>query len=214
MFGLIPYFYPRFLSWFPLVEFVFHNRLEIAGVIFSVIYLYFSITRKIWLWPFGILSAVFYILIYFNSRFYADMGLQVYYVLISVYGWWNWTRKLPGEDQADKLLVRKMTGKEWKLLVPVLFIIWALLYVVLITVTDSDVPLGDSFTTAGGVVATWMLARKIIEHWFFWIIIDLVSAGLYVYKGLYPTSILFIVYTTMAVVGYLSWKKEMKMRLI
>ena len=79
--------------------------------------------------------------------------------------------------------------------------------------TDSTVPIGDSFTTAMAIVATWMLARKIIEHWFLWIIANLVSIALYIYKGLYPTVILYAVYTAMAVYGYLIWQRSMRKEL-
>ena len=75
--------------------------------------------------------------------------------------------------------------------------------------TDSDLPLWDSFTTAGSVVATWMLARKLLEHWLIWILVDAVSMGLYVYKELYPTVVLFSVYTVMAILGYISWKRSL-----
>lgn len=75
--------------------------------------------------------------------------------------------------------------------------------------TDSPVPIGDAFTTALSITATWMLARKIIEHWWLWVVVDGVSLALYIYKGLYPTSVLFVFYTAMSVVGYYQWKKEM-----
>ena len=87
---------------------------------------------------------------------------------------------------------------------------WAGIYFVLVRFTDSTVPLGDSFTTALAIVATWMLTQKIIEQWFLWIIANVVSIGLYIYKGLYPTVILYVVYAGMAVYGYMEWKRSMK----
>ncbi len=92
--------------------------------------------------------------------------------------------------------------------------IWAGIYYILKEFTDSTVPVGDSFTTALAIVATWMLARKIIEHWYLWIIVNVVSIGLYTYKGLYSTVILYAVYTGMAIIGYFEWKKSMKTYLI
>lgn len=87
-------------------------------------------------------------------------------------------------------------------------ILWVIMWAFLNYLTDSEVPIGDGFTTAGSVVATWMLARKIKEHWIFWIIIDFVSLVLYIDKGLYPTAVLFFVYTTMAVIGYIEWLRD------
>lgn len=87
--------------------------------------------------------------------------------------------------------------------------LWILIYFVLVYFTDSPVPFGDSFTTAFSIVATFMLARKIIEHWLIWIVVDIVSLILYLYKGLYPTSLLFVIYTLAAVWGYIEWRKEL-----
>ena len=87
---------------------------------------------------------------------------------------------------------------------------WAGIWYVLSHYTDSEVPLGDAFTTALAVVATWMLAHKYIEHWHLWVVANIVSVALYLYKGLYPTVILYLVYTGMAVYGYLEWKKDLR----
>jgi len=87
--------------------------------------------------------------------------------------------------------------------------LFGIIWFVLDNYTDSPAPLGDAFTTAISIVATWMLARKIIEHWILWIIADLVSMGLYIYKGLYPTVVLFAVYTAMAFIGYREWRKTL-----
>ena len=76
--------------------------------------------------------------------------------------------------------------------------------------TDSPIPYWDAFTTAGSIVATWMLTKKIIEHWILWVVIDIVSLGLYLHRGLFPTAVLFAIYTTMAVVGYIQWRRSMK----
>jgi nicotinamide mononucleotide transporter len=89
-------------------------------------------------------------------------------------------------------------------------VLFGIIAFILINFTDSEIPYWDAFTTAGSFVATWMLARKIIEHWLIWIIVDSVSLGLYIYKGLYATVILFAVYTLLAVMGYIEWKKELK----
>jgi len=181
----------------------------VSGVIISLIYLYFSVKQIIWLWPFGLLSALFYIWIYFSSGLYADMGLQVYYVGISIYGWYQWTRKETRNSEKPELIVSHIKLNTGIILLLVFLVLWLIISQLLIRFTNSEVPVMDALTTAGGIVATWMLARKILEHWILWIILDAISIGLYIYKGLFATVVLFTVYTLMAIVGYISWRKEL-----
>ena len=189
------------LHWFS------ENYIEVLGVVTSLIYLYFSVRQIIWLWPFGILSSALFIWIFFTSKFYADMGLQVYYLGISVYGWLYWIHG--GNSAAGKGVLpvtrisRKMTG----ILFAIGIAIFLGIVVVLKYLTDSDVPWGDGFTTAASIIATWMLARKILEHWIVWILVDAVAAALYFYKGLYPSTVLYIIYSTIAILGYFQWRK-------
>lgn len=182
--------------------------IELFGVVTGILYVILEVKQNRLLWPLGLLTSATYVYIFFHGKFYADMGLQVYYVLISIYGWFYWSR---GGQRSDTGELRVIRGGRRQLMVLFLvFVIsWAGIYFLLDRLTDSTVPLGDSFTTAMAIVATWMLARKIIEHWFLWIIANLVSIALYIYKGLYPTVILYVVYTAMAVYGYLEWKKTM-----
>ena len=186
--------------------------IEIFGVITGILYVILEVKQNRLLWPLGIFTSAAYVYIFFTGKFYADMGLQVYYVLISIYGWYYWSR---GGSKADKgeLPVVRINRQQQLLLFLTFAFSWVLIYFVLDRYTDSSVPLGDSFTTALAIVATWMLTRKIIEQWFLWIIANLVSIGLYIYKGLYPTVILYVVYAGMAVYGYLEWKRSMTKKL-
>ena len=195
-----------------IVEFFRDNWIEIAGVFISLIYLFFSIKQKIFLWPFGILSALFYIIIYFNAKFYADMGLQVYYFFISIYGWISWSSANSPASQSEDGGVRNTSKKQWGILSIIALVVGLLLFWILTKFTDSEIPAWDALTTAVSIVATWMLAKKLIEHWLLWIVIDLISMALYIYKGLFPTSVLFAVYTIMAVVGFRTWRKNLKIR--
>jgi len=186
--------------------------IEIFGVLTGILYVILEVKQNRLLWPLGIITSAAYIYIFFTGKFYADMGLQVYYVLISIYGWYYWSR---GGARADsgQLPVVRINRRQLILLLLTFALSWAGIYKVLVRFTDSTVPLGDSFTTALAIVATWMLTRKIIEQWFLWIIANLVSIGLYIYKGLYPTVILYAVYAGMAVYGYMEWKRSMTKRL-
>lgn len=191
------------------MDWLVNNYIEVIGAVTGLIYLYLEIRQNIWLWPVGIVTSAFYIHIFFASKFYADMGLQVYYLVISIYGWYHWLTGGKAQNR-DDLPVTRIDWRTALFLLPVTAVIFAIIAFVLIRYTDSPVPLGDAFTTALSITATWMLARKIIEQWWVWVVVNLVSLGLYVYKGLYPTSVLFFFYFSMAIVGYFEWKKAME----
>jgi len=181
------------------------NWIEIAGLILSLIYLYLSIKQKISLWIFGFLSSALYIVVFFQSKFYADMSLQFYYLVISVYGWFNWKNGKPGHG--SELPASKTSKRMIIQLTIASIVIYVIYYVILAKFTDSTIPKADSLVGMLSVVGTWMLARKLIENWLVWIVADGIATGLFFYKGLYPTAVLFIIYTVMALIGYLQWKK-------
>ncbi len=192
-----------FISWFS------GNYVEVLGVITSLVYLYFSVRQIIWLWPFGIISSALFILIFFNGKFYADMGLQVYYVGVSIYGWIYWSRGGISRNEKSSLPVCRISRQLALVLSVTGIVIMLGIVYILKNFTDSDVPWGDGFTTAGSIVATWMLARKVLEHWLVWIFVDSVAAGLYFYKGLYPSFLLYLIFTIIAVIGYFHWKRSL-----
>jgi len=189
-----------------ILEYIKTNWIEIVGAILSLIYLYLSIKQKLSLWFFGIISSLFYIVIFFQTKFYADMSLQFYYVVISIYGWINWKH---GDDVAGKEMpAAQLTKRLFINLCIATGLIYIIYYFILSKFTDSTIPKADSVVGALSIVGTWMLARKLIENWIVWIVADGLCVGLYFYKGLYPTAILFIIYTLMAAVGYWEWKKS------
>ncbi len=193
-----------------MMEFLLSDLfIEILGAVTGIIYLYFSINQNIWLWPWGIITSLLYVYVFYQSKFYADMSLQFYYLGISIYGWYFWLRgkKTIGEAKIPIIRASKI---EWIIFSFITVFISILVGYILDNYTDSPLPYWDAFTAGGSIVATWMLARKYLDHWILWIVIDLVSIGIYWYKYLYPTVILFIVYTTMAVVGYFQWRKEQR----
>jgi len=186
----------------------FTTALEITGTLFSFIYLYLSVKQKIGLWVFGFLSAVVYTLVFFQTKFYAAMSLQLYYLVVSVYGWYSWKRN--SETTGEELSVRSTRFKEWIILSGITVVIMLIYYALLSLGTDSPVPGADSFITAFSITATWMLARKQIEHWLIWIVVDSVAVIVYLKQGLYSTALLFVVYGVMAVVGWTQWRRSMK----
>ena len=191
-----------------VLEWLLSNKIEVLGAVLGILYIVFSVKQNILTWPTGLLTSLFYIAVFYNSKFYADMGLQVYYVVISIYGWYYW---LKGKrTQTHNVPVRKTSLRLWVKLTVAYILIHIVILYILLNFTDSDVPYLDSLTTALSIVATWMLARKYMEHWLIWIFVDLLSAALYVYKNLLPTVILFLIYTVMAFLGYNEWLKDFK----
>lgn len=188
-------------SWF------FDHYIEVCGALTGFLYLVFSIRQHFLTWPVGLINAIFYIVVFFSSKIYADMTLQFYYVGISIYGWWCWYH---GSETGDVLEVSRTHLQLWIRLGVATFVLFALLAFVLLHYTDTQVPYWDAVTTALSVVATWMLAKKKLEHWLVWIFVDFFSMGLFLYKALYPTALLFLAYTVLAFLGYSEWKKELK----
>jgi len=212
-----------------LSDWLSSNYIELFGAVTGILYVIFEIRQNIWLWPVGIVTSAVYIWVFFTSRFYADMSLQGYYLIISCIGWYWWTkRKTEGmREEETKRLRDEATGREGEkedkvllvtridlrtgLILAVVFVfLYLLMYYVLSRFTNSPVPVWDSFITSLSIVATWMLARKIYEHWYLWIIVNFVSAALFLIKGLYPTLILYLVYGAMSFVGLIEWKKTIK----
>jgi len=190
-----------------ILNYITSNWIEIVGSLLSLIYIFLSINQKVSLWVFGFLCSALYIVVFFQSKFYADMSLQFYYLGVSVYGWVSW--KLGKQNTGADIPVKRTNMKQTLVISLVTVALYMLYYYILAGYTDSPLPRADSLTTALSIVATWMLARKLIDHWLIWVFVDGLSAGLYFYKGLYPTAVLFILYTIMAAIGYFKWHKSM-----
>lgn len=189
--------------------------IEIIGAAIGLTYLFLEYKANVWLWPVGILMSLFYVVIFFHGKFYADAAIYLYYIGANTYGLLAWTRSrrnpLPTDDApTEELLIKHTPKKIIPTLITISVILWAILYFVLKQYTDSPVPAGDAFTTALSIVAMWMLSKKYLEQWMLWIVVNIVSTILYFWKGLYPTGILFIVYVIVAILGYFRWKKEMR----
>lgn len=184
------------------------NYLEIAGTVIGLFYLWFEYKASIWLWPVSVIMPAVYILVYYRAGLYADSGISVYYLLAGIYGWLVWLRHAPGKPE------KPITFTPFRLVLPlsvILCVVFVLIGKVLEAYTDSTVPWWDSFTTALSVVAMWMLAHKYVEQWLVWLVVDVVSCGLYIYKDLYFTSFLYGLYALIAFFGYLKWKQLMKL---
>ena len=209
-----------------------NNYIEVFGAVTGIIYVFLEIQQTIWLWPIGIVTSAVYIWVFFTGKLYADMSLQVYYLIISCLGWYWWVNGTGQREQGRKQNNDKETGRVGKgengrkglrekkelqvtklklktgvVLAFVFIFLFTTMWFVLTRLTDSPVPVRDSFITSLSIIATWLLARKIYEHWYLWIIVNLTAAMLFMTRGLYPTVILYIVYGVMSFAGLREWKK-------
>lgn len=184
--------------------------LEIIGACIGLLYLALEYKANVWLWPVGIVMSLFYVVIFFHGKFYADAAVYLYYIGANVYGLAAWLRSKDQSDEAAPVRIVHTPKRQILPLALVSVALWMIIFLVLRTFTDSPIPWGDAFTTSLSVVAMWMLAQKQLEQWLLWVVVNAVSLCLYVWKGLYPTSVLYVVYTVVAVLGYFKWKKEME----
>lgn len=192
-----------------IINWISENYIELIGAVLGIAYIFFSIRQSILTWPVGLLTSALYVWVFFVSKLYADMALQLYYVVISIYGWYEWLKGSP-DSKDEQLKVSRINLKLGIVLGLAGMVLFALIWFILRNYTDSPVPVADAVATSLSIVATWMLARKILEHWLVWIFVDAFSIGLFLYKGLMPTVILFIVYTFMAFAGFIEWKKNLR----
>ena len=179
--------------------------LQIVGTTLGLLYLWLEYKANIWLWVIGAIMPMVHGLLYLQSGIYADAAMQLYYVLAGIYGLCVWKR-----HSGDKKEVRiKHTPYGWVLpLILSYAVLHVALYYLLTEFTDSQVPIFDSMSTALSIVAMWMLSRKLVEQWLVWLVVDAISVGLYLYKGIPITGCLYLVYCILAVVGYLRWFRE------
>lgn len=181
--------------------------LEAIAVFFGIASVMYSIKKNILVFPTGMVSTLIYVYICLKYKLYADMGINAYYFGMSIYGWYLWSK--PSKESLE--LPVSWLSKMGQLQALGLFIVsYLVLYLVLQNFTDSDVPYWDSFTTASAFVGMWLMAKKKVENWIAWIITDLVSVPLYLYKGLLLTSFQFLFFTILAIIGLIQWIQAAK----
>jgi nicotinamide mononucleotide transporter len=178
---------------------------EVLGFGTGVINVWLVVRQHIWNWPIGIANVILLGLIFVDGGLYADATLQVGYVVLQVYGWWEW---LYGGQDRTRLIVARTSPVEWVALAAAGAAATGALTWVLRTWTDSTVPFWDALTTAISLMATYGQCRKLLESWWLWIAADLVYVPLYAYKKLYLTSGLYVIFMGLSVAGLLVWRRE------
>ena len=179
--------------------------LQCVGTALGLLYLWLEYKANIWLWVVGAIMPMVHGALYLTNGIYADAAMQLYYVAAGIYGLIIWKRR-PKKQGDGKI---QHTPKEWILN---LFVIYAFfhaeLYIFLVEFTDSSVPFFDAMSTALCIVAMWMLSRKLVEQWLVWLVVDMISVGLYLYKGIPITAGLYTIYCALAIAGYIRWRRQ------
>jgi nicotinamide mononucleotide transporter len=182
------------------------SSLEIIGFILTIAGVILATNQTIFTWVISVFSPVIYIVVFYNSKLYADALLQIFFILLSAYGFFNWKNKqLVSKSAVKNWLPRDIfKGSAFVLLSTILF------YFFLRSYTNSDVPLADAFLTSLSLIATYFAAKKIIQNWWIWILADVLYTVLFLYKELYITSLLYFILVVLAINGLLQWKKQIQ----
>lgn len=182
------------------------SSLELLAALIGAISVYLSVRQTIWSWPTAIVNVVIYAVVFYRAKLYADMGLQVIYVALSIYGWYEW---LYGGDNRTKLRVSRTGPRLGALLTGIALAGSALLGVLLRGATDAALPFLDSFLSSTSLVAQWMMTKKKLENWLVWIGVDVLYVGMFIFKHLYVTAGLYAVFLALAVRGHIDWRRSM-----
>jgi len=177
---------------------------EIVAVLFAIAYLLLAIKESIWCWPAALVSTLIYVFLFFDVNLYMESALQIFYIIMAIYGWILWRHH---KDRNKDLHISVWSFPKHLLAISLIVILVLCSGFLLQQNTDAAFPWLDSFTTWGAVITTWMVAKKILENWIYWIIIDSVGIYLFVQKELYLTALLFIIYVILCFLGYYQWNK-------
>ncbi len=187
-------------------EFLTAHWLDITTTLLGLAYILLEYKASIWMWAVGFAMQTLGIVLYYQKGLYADCGMEFYYLTMTVYGFINW-KYLKGAKEKRELPI---THFKKSLILPwtvATLALWGILWWFLATMTDSRVPITDSFTTALSFVGIWALARKYLEQWLIWIVVDVVTCALYIYKDIPFKASLYALYVIIAIFGYIRWKK-------
>ncbi|MEU8464467.1 nicotinamide riboside transporter PnuC [Streptomyces sp. NPDC029003] len=181
---------------------------EVLGFVTGAVCVVLVARQHLANWPVGIANNVFFIVLFARAGLYADAGLQIVFIALAAYGWWTWTHG-GGPGTATALPVRRTTAAEWAWLLAAGAVGVAGLTLLLGAVSDSSVPFWDALTTGLSLMATYGQCRKLLESWWLWIAADLVYVPLYLYKGLYLTSVLYVAFLALCVAGLIGWRRTL-----
>jgi nicotinamide mononucleotide transporter len=186
------------VTWLEVIAFV----LALANIACNVFEIH-------WGWPLTIVASALYVWLFYASKLYGEAGVNVFFAIAAVWGWWQWLRGHRTASSAP-LQVARLDRNGFALTVGAWAILWIVCALLLRTITDSDVPIADGFVTAGSIVGTVLLGRKFIENWPLWLIVNAASIALFAYKGLHLTVVLYVVFFVLAIWGWIGWTQRLK----
>ena len=187
------------------------SLLEVTAVVFAMAYLLLAVRENVWCWLFAFISTAIYTVLFWDVSLLMESALNVYYMLMAVYGWYQWTRGgTNGDELPHALSVRSMSGAQHALTITAIVVLSLVSGYLLGEHSTAVWPYVDSFTTWASVITTYLVARKYLQNWLYWIVIDTVSIPLYIDRGLNLTALLFVAYVIIAVVGYFKWRDHVR----
>lgn len=178
---------------------------EYVAALFGIVSVYLSTRENIWSWPTAIVNVGLYAVVFFHARLYAEMGLQVVYLALSLYGWYQWRF---GGVNHTALRVTRVSRRLLLALLALNLAAWLALGTVLARYTNANLPYLDSLLTTTSLVAQWMMTRKLLENWILWIAVDIVYVPMFFSQHLVPTAGLYAVFLVLAVLGYRDWRRS------
>ena len=186
----------------------FVNTLDITATIVGLVYIWLEYKASIYLWIVGIIMPLIDIFLYYEAGLYADFGMAIYYALAATYSYVVWKfGKRNNQGTKEELPITHFKQSQILPAILAFLVIWLIIYEILVLFTNSDVPITDSFANALSFIGLWALARKYLEQWIIWIIVDIVLSALYIYKGIPFKAGLYALYVIIAIAGYHKWKK-------
>ena len=188
-----------------IFDFLQVNWFEIVASILAIAYLILAMLQDKRCWVAWIISSLMYFFVMYSANLYMEALLQIFYIFIGLYGLYQWRFKA---DKKDVLKITTWSVKNHLIVIGALVFLTSLSGYVLMIYTAAASPFIDAFTTWGAIAASYLVAKKILENWFYWFVIDFVSVFLFISRELYPTALLFIVYLVLVVIGYSAWRKS------
>jgi nicotinamide mononucleotide transporter len=183
------------------------NPYETVGAVTGLLSVWLTVKENIWCWLTGLISVIFYLIFFYQSNLYANMGLQVIYIYLQFYGWYQW---LYGGKNRTELEVSRSSLRVNLLLAAILVAATALMAWPLHRFTNAALPLWDSAATVLSLIATWMMAKKLLESWIVWIIADVIYVGMFYHQKAWQSFVLYAIFLALCVAGYVEWRKSLQ----
>lgn len=183
---------------------------ELFGFITGVLNVWLVTRENIWSWPLGVLNAGFYIVVFARTGLYSDTGLQVVYLVLSLYGWWHWLRGAPsrGGPSHDAVVVTRTPRRMAVIMAAIALVSWLTLATITRRLPGAALPWLDAALVSISLVAQYMMTRKLLENWLLWIAVDVVYIGLFINRQLPLTALLYAVFLVLAIIGYVQWHRS------